>query len=1502
MKTVLATTSASLVFTPGGPGTGTINFSNVFTATPFSINRLMAIVNQTRNTIIFAEGQEGLGWSNWNQNTSILTLAVDTSTHASSDSLQVIYDTPSMPIVPAEEYYDPVNKQRVSTPQSLIDTDFEYGIQGTKWESVGLINNRGTAFYDPSLTLGTSNSTPNIPGITLMTGTARTVSVTTAAAHNLAAGDPIFVQDSTDPNANGWAYVETVPSGTTFTYLAKDRLLVGGGASILDTNRTLIYQGQFYTGAGIPVPANAFSSNQGGSLRTLITCTTVNAHGLVAGDLIYIRNTGANATVASNNLNGAWVVVSTPSANTFTFNVNTAPANMAAMGNLAGTNVVYPRFGGNAIHRPYDGGTQISCGTGTPNAQVIRQTRKYFRYQSGKGIQFSTGSVLRPAFNLNSLAYSAVTNGLGGTARVTVTTKLPHGMQVGSLIVVSGTNDSGYNGTYEVDQVIDDLTFTYQPFLRTDQIVNQSITIPSTFPTTISITAHPNQTYVANQPITLQANQTNFINGTITSYNPVNGALSLSVATGGTTGSGTFTRWTVGVKPTIISSTNLTSATVNSTITVTINTGLSNVLSGLTVTIASVANIANNITGTVVSYNNVTGALVVLVTAVNGTINTNSWFVTLYNTAVGTPTSPIVITPGISYNITTRLGLYDHQNGMFFEYDGQFLYAVRRNSTFQLTGLATLINGLTTATANSNVIVGTNTQFSTQLVPGDFIVVKGITYRVLSISSDTLITVSPEFRAAVGNSMASTTSITVGTGTIAITLPVSRTDVIVGANVLIAATNVPNVYMAGVVASYTSGTGAATITVPTTTGFTGGAGTYSSWTVWVGGVYVIGNAIMSKVVETRFRQDQWNLDRMDGSGPSGYVLDPSKMQMFYIDYTWYGAGFVRWGLRARNGNVFYFHKLLNNNTNTEAHMRSGNLPARYEENTFLTVTTLSGSNSYVSGSTSSIRVNGDISLYPDRGYLKLSQPGNTSNGQTFVSNTSLTLATNTTLTPTIAINQTGIGANLPVILSNSASQGNYVIGRTGTYNSGTGALQVNVPNVAGFLVGSATSVTTWTVNIIGFVSSTSLTIGTGVMTLTIGSNLTVTPGQQVTIVDTTTNTNWMAGTVIRYTSNGNLTVNITSSNGSGTNASWFVNVAPLTEYIEYIGKDNSTRSLGTTQMTRSQLGNHIFSGSAITPGTGNQTFNVPLGLLFVPGQQVTIVSPNLGITSGSMVGTVTSYTQSITVPYTADLVVNVSNNTLPGTAASTWFIIPSQTFTPLTTAPVSVESVGMEPTSFNLTPLSAVAPAGLQIQHWGSSVMMDGRFDDDVNFVFNTGNPTVYNSSFGAGASVCLMMIRLAPSVDSGRTGGLGVREIINRMQLRLRSMDIMGNSTTSQYRFQIFLNVRISGGTIPVWQNVGGSSLAQVCYPTSATLDLTRGENVFGFFVYGTSSTQDLSQVRELSNSVLGGGYLQQPSSTAQDTYPDGPDTLAVIVTNVGGIVSSPGLTTRLSWTEAQA
>ena len=87
-------------------------------------------------------------------------------------------------------------------------------------------------------------------------------------------------------------------------------------------------------------------------------------------------------------------------------------------------------------------------------------------------------------------------------------------------------------------------------------------------------------------------------------------------------------------------------------------------------------------------------------------------------------------------------------------------------------------------------------------------------------------------------------------------------------------------------------------------------------------------------VDTEISQSNWNGDKLNGTGLSGFNLDLSRMQMLYLDYSWYGAGFIRWGFRGQDGTIIYCHKIPNNNVNTEAYMRSGNLPARYETNTF----------------------------------------------------------------------------------------------------------------------------------------------------------------------------------------------------------------------------------------------------------------------------------------------------------------------------------------------------------------------------------------------------------------------------------------------------------------------------------------------------------------------------------------------------------------------------------------
>jgi hypothetical protein len=92
--------------------------------------------------------------------------------------------------------------------------------------------------------------------------------------------------------------------------------------------------------------------------------------------------------------------------------------------------------------------------------------------------------------------------------------------------------------------------------------------------------------------------------------------------------------------------------------------------------------------------------------------------------------------------------------------------------------------------------------------------------------------------------------------------------------------------------------------------------------------------IITKTVDTRVPQDEWSIDKADGNGPTGYNLDLSKIQMAYIDYSWYGAGKIRFGFKTANGQVKYLHEFVHNNQLFESYFRSGNLPARYEVVTY----------------------------------------------------------------------------------------------------------------------------------------------------------------------------------------------------------------------------------------------------------------------------------------------------------------------------------------------------------------------------------------------------------------------------------------------------------------------------------------------------------------------------------------------------------------------------------------
>jgi hypothetical protein len=1010
--------------------------------------QLLLITNVTQNvayqgTVLYNFSDPALGATSYvtavdansGTETTTIVLSYNTAAMSATDKLSILVEETYTELIPAEIMRDPVDKLRVSTPQSLIDTDFEYGQQPTKWESITLLNNRPSASYDSTQPAVLSNitasgnvvtatlqafsgsitsaaivstitgiaSTANLyPGAILVkqsgtgtfgTGTTTVLSVDSATQITVqsgsamtagafvfttqlpSVGQPLFMQGSLDAaNADGWwlCTASTVASGTfTFSTIVNPAV-----TPLVDPTKSYIWLGNFYTGAAIPAGTTAIVTN-----GTRATVTTTFGHGLRIGDTVYIVGSTTNAA-----LNNTWVVETTPTTNTFTFLTAAAATTHTTPLNAC----IHPRSMGYVQHRPFDGGVQFSNVSPYHGYQVIRQTRRQFRYQSGKGIQFSTGSILKPALFVENL-----TNG-GSGSTITVTCKYPHGLLPGSIVKVAGSTDAAYNGNFAV-VTVSGLTFTYTSTARIDAAGS----IPATAPA---------------------------------------------------------------------------------------------------------------------------------------------------------PGFPITVSPFTWYGSYNRIGMFDNQNGFFFEYDGQTLSCVKRSSTTQISG-AIAVN------AGSNAVTGTSTKFSQQLKPGDYVVIRGMSYTVQQITTDTAMTIYPEYRGA---------------------------------------TN-------------------------------------------------ISGAVVSKTIDTKYPQSQWNIDKLDGTGASLFNMDLTKMQMFYIDFTWYGAGAIRFGVKNNRGEVIYCHRIANNNLNTEAYMRTGNLVARYETNTHTPYTYLAST--LASGFTTSMTV-ADASNFPPAGIVVLSQASDT---------------------------------------------------------------------------------------------------------------------------------------------------------------------AGVIEYVNYTSK------------------------------TGNVLNNLTRNV-----QNIAIVG------AGSAAG---------------------------GSATATAFTVTGQTTGSLAgTAPIKVELYGPSQAS--------------TISHWGSAVMMDGRYDDDKSLVFVGGlNRTQTITNVGQDVTVPLVSIRIAPTVDNGLTGVLGSRELINRMQLIMRSLSTVATGTGIAFLISLRLNGRVSAGQ---FAQVGGSSLAQLAiHPASTTI--TGGETVFGFYTSGGVNTEDLNQVRDLGTNILGGGTTNSCPNSFLNLYPDGPDIITICATNVTTVTTN-SILARISWTEAQA
>jgi hypothetical protein len=146
----------------------------------------------------------------------------------------------------------------------------------------------------------------------------------------------------------------------------------------------------------------------------------------------------------------------------------------------------------------------------------------------------------------------------------------------------------------------------------------------------------------------------------------------------------------------------------------------------------------------------------------------------------------------------------------------------------------------------------------------------------------------------------------------------------------------------------------------------------------------------------------------------------------------------------------------------------------------------------------------------------------------------------------------------------------------------------------------------------------------------------------------------------------------------------------------------------------------------------------------------------------------------------------------------------------------------------------------------------------------------------------------LSPSVSEGLTGALGDRDVINRMQLRLNEIGVQTNQLID---VKVLLNGRLNNLN---FQSVDVPSLVQVIEHTSNDT-ISGGVLVYNFRANGNNGVEqstlvDISQLFELSNSILGGNSV----------FPDGPDIITIAVARLTG--SETLASAKLSWAEAQA
>lgn len=93
--------------------------------------------------------------------------------------------------------------------------------------------------------------------------------------------------------------------------------------------------------------------------------------------------------------------------------------------------------------------------------------------------------------------------------------------------------------------------------------------------------------------------------------------------------------------------------------------------------------------------------------------------------------------------------------------------------------------------------------------------------------------------------------------------------------------------------------------------------------------FVVRSKTSGAPIDVAVSQADWNIDSLDGSGPSGLTMDFTKSQILFMDFQWLGVGTVRYGFVV-DARLIYAHASQHANVTSGVYMSTPNLPVRWE--------------------------------------------------------------------------------------------------------------------------------------------------------------------------------------------------------------------------------------------------------------------------------------------------------------------------------------------------------------------------------------------------------------------------------------------------------------------------------------------------------------------------------------------------------------------------------------------